>query len=295
MDKRVFDKKVQQAKSWPVNVGFMAEWFEWTIKRLEAEGAQSKSIQHPGKKGERCEDILRDVLRSMVPNSIGLTPGFVATRLGTVSKEQDVIFFDADRAMNLRPGGETRYLPIESCLASIEVKSELSIAGVREAILNCISAKSLYDQDKEERKKAGLEFKYCYGIFAYRSRNSLETSASQIKEATRDIPSHLRPNVVYILGKGMLLPREDSGWRLSTSQLFSGKDLRPMAEMGLPQVNRWKHVYPFLWFVSVIVDFCMEQRQERKTASYMEYWLATFALQSAVNKHAQQKKESTTS
>ena len=295
MDKRTFRDNVKEATSptWKVNVAFMAEWFAWTLKRLEAEGAQSKVITHPGKKGERCEDTLREVLRAMTPSSISLASGFLATWMGTVSKEQDIILSDVDKATNLRPGGRTQYLPIEACLASIEVKSEMDIRAVREAILNCISVKTLYVAEKKDLDNLENVIPYCYAIFAYRSRHSIETTAAHLNQALQDVPYHLRPNVAYVLGKGMLLPSKDEGWTVSTEALFSKNDFKPMMEMQTPPLDQWKTVYPFLWFVSVIIDFCIEQRSKRKNYSHMEYWFKSFVVQSRVHQHVQSTREST--
>lgn len=295
MDKKTFQIKVKELSSptWKVNVAFMVEWFAWTLKRLEAEGAQSKSIQHPGKKGERCEDTLREILRDMVPSSIAISSGFLSTNIGSISKEQDIILTDADMATNLRPGGRTKYLPIEACLASIEVKSEMNIGSVREAVLNCISAKTLYLQQLEDPEDSANVVPYCYAIFAYRSKHSIETTAIQINEAIAELPYSLRPNVVYVLGKGMLLPKTEGGWKVCSEALFSESDLKPLKEMLTPPLERWKTVYPFLWFVSVIIDFCIEQRSQRQEFSHMKYWFRSFLIQNAVYKDAESSKKTT--
>ena len=287
MNKVDYEKQLQEAikPTYSMNVELMAEWFEWTLQRLEAEGQQSKTITHPGIKGEKCEDLLREILREMMPLSISQSPGFLTHRLGGVSKEQDIIMFDAKRAINLRPGGKAKYLPLEAGLASLEVKSDLNVATTRDAVLNCISAKRLYQQTggiilEPENDR---ELMYCYGIFAYRSRHSIKTIENQLNEAVKNVPYRLRPNIVYVLGKGMLLPSNKKEMNFTTDQMFEEGDFRSVDWMATPTLMRWKKVYPFLWFVSNIVDFCIEEQERRTAPKYLEYWLVSFDLQARVD------------
>ena len=282
LDRQTFEQKVREAttRTWPINVGFAAEWFEWTLMRLEAEGAQTATIRHPGKKGAQRETILREVLRDMVPGPISLETGFLVTSLGTVSKEQDIVFVDAERRVDVRPGGDVRYFPIEGCLASIEVKSNLNVADIRAAILNCISAKTLYEQEDGDEPKRRT--RYCYGLFAYGAKHSLETTAGQINEAVRNVPQHLRPNIAYVLGKGLLLPSSNDTYQLGPEQMFVEGEFGPIPELYVEPLRRWKRVYPFLVFVSLIVDFCIQMRHEGRAPTHMEYWMRTFNLQAMV-------------
>lgn len=281
MNKKIFDDEVgrQISPTWRVNVKLMAEWFEWILKRLEAEGEQSKTIEHPGKKGERNEDVLREVIREMMPSAIASTSGFVATCLGTVSKEQDIILFDKERAINLRPGAKSKYLPMETCLASIEVKSQLNINEIRSAVLNCISVKKLLGQGVVEPVAEKNIDTYCYAIFAYGSRHSIERTATQLNEALKEVPYNLRPNVVYVLGKGMLLPSKDGKVSFFTGQLFEEHDFHPFKEMTVVGIQEWSRVFPFLWFISMVVEFCIEKRNTRKDGGYHKYWLTGVNLQ----------------
>ena len=289
MNKEAFDRAVADATSptWQVDAAFMAKWFEWTLKRLEAEGAQSKTIGHPTKTGDQCEAVLREVLRALVPGSISLGSGFLATDRGTVSKEQDIILLDPDKAMNLRPGGRAVHFPLECCLASIEVKSELNVVGMRRAILNCLSVKTLYWQ-KDFKSGEKPNVPYCYGIFAYRSPHSIEATAARMNDMLCEVPHHLRPNVIYVLGKGLLLPGKNAAPTFEPKQLLAEDDFLPVKEMSVLGLTTWKEVYPFLWFISSIVDYCLAEKRVREMPNCTLYWLTTFALQSGLQKARQE-------
>ena len=220
---------------------------------------------------------MRKVLRDMVPSPISLETGFLVTSLGTVSKEQDIVFVDAERRVDVRPGGDVRYFPIEGCLASLEVKSNLNVTDIRAAILNCISVKTLYEQEDAEEPRQRT--RYCYGIFAYGSRHTIETTATQINQAVQNVPQHLRPNIAYVLGKGLLLPSSNGEYQLGPEQMFVEGALGAIPELHVDPLGRWKRVYPFLVFLSLIIDFCIQKRREGRAPTHMEYWMRTFNLQ----------------
>ena len=41
--------------------------------------------------------------------------------------------------------------------------------------------------------------------------------------------------------------------------------------------------YPFLWFLSNIIDHCMEQRGNRESPNLQQYWFSGIQLQSLVH------------
>ena len=284
MTKGEFDAKLKSSVSTSkINVKLLSDWFETILEVLSTLSTQKSAMDHPGHRGEAREVLLKEHLESMLPESLGVTKGFAVDRLLSVSKEQDLMIVNRDSAMSLIP--REQYFPIHSCLASIQVKSQLTISELRKSILNCISIKKLLGGDDPlktlEEERIG---QYCYAILAYSSRKTLERIANDLNEALSGVPHYLRPNIVYVLGKGMLIPSESKAIRLEVDQIFSAADFRPVPSMGAPPSIPVTEAHAFLWFITNIIDHCLKERKLRPDFIFREYWETTLALQAAVNR-----------
>jgi hypothetical protein len=95
--------------------------------RLDAARA---AIHHAGEKGRALEFAARQLVRSFLPAEYGLSSGFVAYQEpdGTVrlSKQLDIIIFDAVRAAPLISLESCDVFPLEAIYAYVEVKATLS-------------------------------------------------------------------------------------------------------------------------------------------------------------------------
>ena len=260
----------------------LADWFDKILDVLGTLAEQQSSVIHPGQKGKSREDTFREQLEPMLPKSLYFSKGFAANRLLGVSKEQDLMILNRDSAMSLIPGQP--YYPIHACLASIEVKSDLTLREIRRAILNCVSIKRLLGDHPHKTLDEARIGKYCYAIFAYTSRKKLSSIADGLNDALVTVPHYLRPNLVYVLGRGMLIPSETKEIPLGVDQMFSDAVFRPVRQMGAPPAIPPTEAYAFLWFLANIVDHCLEERQHRPNVSFREYWETTFALQWKVNR-----------
>ena len=285
MNKSEFEDKLNSALSTSeINVKLLSNWFNKILEVLNTVAEQHSSIEHPGRKGQSREDILTEQLEPMLPKSLQITKGFAVDRNLTVSKEQDLLVLSRDSGMSLIPGQP--YYPIHSCLASIEVKSNLTLAEVRRAILNCISVKKLLTDHFPKTIEDEHIGRYCYAIFAYNCGKHLEGLAGDFNDALESVPHHLRPNLVYVLGRGMLIPSETPNISLGIDQMFTDAVFRPVPEMGAPPSIPATEAYAFIWFLTNIVDHCLKERKVRPQFVFRLYWETTLSLQAAVNRMA---------
>ena len=184
MNKTQFEKDLKQRLTANnVDIAFLGRWFDKTLKRLQTMSDQRSGISHPRHRGEAREKDILSVFREMFPENFLLQRGFVVNKHTTMSCEQDIIVLDGDSAGSLIRAGELAYFPIESTLASVEVKSNLTLAELRRSLINCVSIKKLlfgdaYCAEKAEDDKSQL----CYAIFAFSCSRSLKRLADQLNK-----------------------------------------------------------------------------------------------------------------
>ncbi len=180
--------------------------------------------------------------------------------------------------------GDEMHYPVESCLASVQVKSNLDRETIRDAALNCISIKQTFSMSQDEAERKSSCNKLCYAVFSYRSEYELERMAEVVNQELESVERHFWPNLFFLLGKGMLIPADDRGVPLENETMFTGSQFQTVGNMGVEPALKESQAYPFLWFLTNIVDHCIQQRSERQSPSYKGYWLTAFSLQSAVQR-----------
>lgn len=105
---------------------------------------QQKLIPHPGELGTGREEVIRDFLRRHLPKRFSVSTGFVFDAHGKVSRQIDVIIYDAYSCPAFEAVGGKMFFPCESVVAVGEAKSQLtSTKKVEEAFDNLRSVKEL--------------------------------------------------------------------------------------------------------------------------------------------------------
>ena len=283
MNREKFLQKVSKlGTGMEVDAHRMPKWFEESLKALEAFGKQKEGVKHPGHRGASRENPLQGLLDRMLPATVSVEKGFAVNRWMAESKEQDLLVVDGNISGRLFP--EEDYFPIESCLASIQVKSNLTRAEIRKATVNCASIKRLFGWPLVEEEKSDDAYDtLCYIVFSYGSNLGLERLAQVVNEEMEGVRRHFWPNAFYVLGKGMLIPGDDHRVPLDSRTMFTGSKFRTVAGFNVPGVGE-SEAHSFLWFLSNIIDHCFTQRGERKSPSYKSYWFATIGAQLALNR-----------
>lgn len=272
MNKKKFDEQLLQllTKS-RVNGRLLPEWFAFVLKQLETLADQRQRIDHPRHRGDAREGDIRQVIARLFPPALTMLKGFALNFNLSVSKEQDVLVCDSSTAIRLLDAGDSCYVPIESCLASVEVKSNLTTPELRRIVLSCVNLKKLLSggsspRDCERRRTAEL----CYAVFAYSSDMTLEDVAENLNGLLENVPKPYRPNLVYVLGQGLLVPSTNKMMELSHRQMLCGGSfslVRGLRTNFVPQAES----YAFLWFLASILDHCLQERITRMPPQLMEY------------------------
>lgn len=173
---------------------FLEHYFRSIYNKLEADALLfNRKLPHAGLAGSENEKVLSSLLRDFLPIKFGIeTGGIIIDRHGRVSKQCDIVIFDAES-----PKFFHKVFAIETVYATIEVKKTLSSQEASKALKNIRSIFELdfypeltpYWEAKTEEKKL-YHSPPISVIFAYRTEaNSFETFAKwfPLEEFRRDI------------------------------------------------------------------------------------------------------------
>lgn len=91
-------------------------------------------IKHAGDRGVARELLLRDALARHLPGQFAVGRGQVLDHTGWLSRQQDLVVFDAGRTPRMFASEATQTYPRESILGLIQVKSVLTLQEIPETV-----------------------------------------------------------------------------------------------------------------------------------------------------------------
>jgi hypothetical protein len=114
-----------------MNVQYKAMFLSRVAAAIGAAKAAAE-ITHPGVKGRIREILVGDLFRPMLPTDVGVGTGQIITFDGDISTEQDIVIYDRRILPPALFGeGGLGLFPIECVLATVEVKTTLTLAELR--------------------------------------------------------------------------------------------------------------------------------------------------------------------
>jgi hypothetical protein len=168
------------------------------------------SNPHFGERGSEAEDILKKFLKGRLPRRFDVGSGLVIGADGTVSRQSDVIVYDAMNSPVYRTGTRLQILPRDNVAAVIEVKSKLNKDELRDAAEKIAAVKKIkatpicgVDQPVTFSEIITTSILGC--VFAFDSYTSMETLAENLDEinASQDDPD-CWIDLVIVLDKGSI-------------------------------------------------------------------------------------------
>lgn len=143
-------------------ISLFDEWSSYIIKVLNAEFDYTSMIKHSSELGNARETLIKGVLQRIIPKTYEIGSGMVIDSKRNLSKQIDVIIARQDFPSMQLPHGSKIYL-VESVLATIEVKSQLTSESLHKSLDNCASVSELIpvftitEQGKKKCEYMGLE------------------------------------------------------------------------------------------------------------------------------------------
>ncbi len=120
---------------------FLDHYFSSIYNKLEADALLfNRKLPHAGLVGSENEIAIADVLREFLPPRFGIeVNALVIDRHGRVSKQADIVIFDAERQASFF----RKVYPVEIVYAVIEVKTSMSSTEAKAALENLVSVSAL--------------------------------------------------------------------------------------------------------------------------------------------------------
>ncbi|MBW1992996.1 MAG: hypothetical protein JRI77_00940 [Deltaproteobacteria bacterium] len=177
-----------------------------------------KSLTHTGLKGTSNEEIVQTFLRSYLPDSLQVAGGQLIDSRGKITRQMDLIIFDALRTPTLFRSGQIQIIPFECAYAVIEIKALLDRSELMNAYQNMLSVRELkkvayYDSPQREITVYGevhTIWPCHYFLFAF---DSIQIAAlcNYLKTAQENQPQSKRIDSVCVLDKGVILNKLENG------------------------------------------------------------------------------------
>lgn len=164
---------------------------------------------HYGERGRETESILASFLSNHLPKRWDAGTGIVIDTANSISRQSDVLVYDAHNSPVYRRGPGVLILPSDNVGAVIEVKSRLDKAELEDALEKVASVKRLRKSRVAafERDPAGSvpTMTTTLGIvFAYQAATSLETLAENMASANASRPTQEWADMVAVLDEGVI-------------------------------------------------------------------------------------------
>jgi hypothetical protein len=184
-------------------------------KIISAAGAQlradfaeiQKNNPHAGERGSEAEEILKEFLRKRLPRRFDVASGIVIGSDNQISRQTDVIIYDAMNSPVYRTGPRLQILPRDNVACVIEVKSklnkdELKDAAAKIAGIKALKATPICGADQPVTFSEIITTHVLGCVFAFDSYTSMETLAENLKEINSERDASLWIDVVVVLDKG---------------------------------------------------------------------------------------------
>lgn len=181
-------------------------------EQMHADFEKSGLVKHHGSRGTQREEIVRDFLSLYIARNFEIAHNCeIVAVSGDVAAQSDVVIMDSTtpRLQNLT---SHRIVPVEYVYGTVEVKSRLTKKELEDA---CDNIKSVKRLPRLAYAEGGSVHRYMFGgklyaamppfglIFAYDSVD-VRSVAKNLAYWCAQQPPELRPDGVYILGKGLL-------------------------------------------------------------------------------------------
>src|SRR2546423_15407645 len=158
-------------------------------RMLLAKTGQAELLGHNLEKGLGNEQALRDLLVSFLPRRFGVAKGKVANAAGDMSKQLDIIIYDAINCPTLFVDeNSNQILPIEGVFCIIEVKTSLTSKSLAEAFSNLASVYALEPRTNGSTNDYVTCCPPYLEVFAFRDSRPLERIAKQFVKLSKEYP-----------------------------------------------------------------------------------------------------------
>lgn len=174
--------------------------FTAAARKLRSEYEEAFSEPHPAQRGQDREDILSQFLSNRLPRSIGLSKGHAIDDRDELSPQLDIMVFDALQTVLYRPNPGSTFIPYDSLLAWIEVKSKLTKDGLRDAFAAAIKTKGLHRSQVVVGPNVALQRPTPRAfLFAFASDLTMDTLMDEFVQQFKRVALGFQLDCIFVL------------------------------------------------------------------------------------------------
>jgi len=168
-----------------------------------------KSNPHYGERATETENILIQFLNNHLPKRYAASTGFIIDNENNLSKQLDVIVYDAINSPVFRKDEKVMILPSDNAAIAIEVKSNLTKLELKDAVEKIKIVKKLKKTpiSKVDQQITFLEIaitKTMGVVFAYKSAISLEAISTNLAEFNTGLAFSEWIDLIVVLDQGIV-------------------------------------------------------------------------------------------
>ena len=178
--------------------------FELAAAQLRQDFLTLGVVPDSGARGGEAEQLVRSFLKQHIPRRFDVTSGFILDQRDPVSRQTDVIVYDALNCPTYRASETAAVLPANNVAAVVEVKSTLDASELHDAFDKIESVKSLAKHRGPD--DSPLTAQTHGSVFAFKSSVSLDALAETYRKRfiTKGIGHHA--GVICVLDQGIITP-----------------------------------------------------------------------------------------
>jgi hypothetical protein len=232
----------------------------------------SGALIHPGEFGGLRESLVRNLLQHFLPESFGVSEGFVIAPNGDVSAQCDVVVYSRQHCPIIQTAERQRFFPVEAVVAVGEVKSNADSTVLRDALEKLVKVKQM----RAELENAAIAWTVHKDIGAYRPRNLLldqlgtfiiaesiscteKTVAQLVKGAATGQDPTVQVNMIVNIKDYCTLYRDNKQrlWMYPVDVDLQSREIIPTAlslVFAKKSLDRPQHLKTFLRHLGLIVE-----------------------------------------
>lgn len=176
------------------------------------------AIEHNLSTGQALEEAVRVFLRKHLHSGLGITQGQVIDTAGNVTKQLDVIVYDAQSTPMLFTSEDEGHqlVPVEGVVGVVEVKATISASSLPAIIANMQSVKSMTKSAYHQPTRQALitntytmfgdeleHFPIVYSLFAFES-SEMENLVRAFRKLNDVLPPSQRIDNTCLLDRGLI-------------------------------------------------------------------------------------------
>jgi hypothetical protein len=174
--------------------------FEQAARKLRQDFEELSVVPHSGLKGNQAERLVKAFLKAHLPKRYDVGSGFILDHFDNVSKQTDVIIYDAFNCPVYRASDDAAIFPSDNVAVVIEVKSRLDKEQLTSSFENILATKQLSKRVAEGPSFITSQTLGC--LFAFESSITLDKIAEHYTDLTKKYGIGHHIDIILVLDKG---------------------------------------------------------------------------------------------